>query len=189
MNCSMILNLIREAHPGALKGCLLADELPTSRITSKKPVMYIVNTLTSNAPIGAMGHFILFFIRKNDFVYFDSFNLHPRIHGKHIADFYNKQIKGRKLRTLNFRVQSLNSHVCGAHVVYCAMIIIKYSSLNTVFKHLKSFYSHTNFNQNDRRVVEYIYRLSADLPPCKVVFCSDIANYTACIKNICRTRS
>ena len=187
MNCSMIANLLDRSHPHILKGCMLADELPTRRISSKKGIMYIVNTLTSKSPVRAMGHFILFFIRNNDFVYYDSFNLHPRMHGKHVGHFYEKQIKGRSLRTLNYRVQANYSHVCGAHVVYFAMAIIKYKSLNLVFKHLKTFYSRTNYNRNDRKVVEFIYSLKHDLPPCDLVFCSDTINYAACLKQICKS--
>ena len=183
----MISKILSNSSPYIFRGCNLSDNLPKHRILPKTGEIFIVNTLSSNDPIGKMGHFIAFIITKNILLYFDSFNLHPSVYGKHIEYFYNTQLKGRKIRSLGYRVQDTFSHVCGAHVIFFVKSLIRSNTLKSLFNRLKSFYSRSKYNINDRKVVKYVYNLrGSNLPSCGAVFCDGTINYSKCVKHLCR---
>ena len=112
------------------------------------PSAYIINSDPSTRP---GRHWIaVFFDRRGNGQYFDSYGLPPKVLG--FTEFMNRNSK--KWIWNRKTLQGLYSAVCGQYCIYFVLLRCRGVSLRSVTSHFSS-----NFSENDRRIARFIRNL------------------------------
>ena len=126
------------------KGVYPKDLLPTVEY----PRSYVVNTDSSTAP---GEHWVaMFFNNQGSAEFFDSYSLHPIVHG--LTDFLDSQSSSWIYNSKT--LQSLISEVCGHYTKYCILFHLCGYSLSEILTHFSS-----NVSLNDKTVERFIQNL------------------------------
>ena len=88
---------------------------------------------------------LLYFCKKNEIVYFDSFGAEP------IPDEIKEFIGNRKIKANIFRVQANNSIMCG----YFCIEFIDFMLANEKLTDFTNMFSPYDFGKNDQIILSY----------------------------------
>ena len=88
---------------------------------------------------------LLYFVKKNEIVYFDSFGI------EHIPEGIKKFIDNRKIKANIYRVQANNSVMCG----YFCIGFIDFLLASKTLTDYTNLFSPYNFNKNDQIIFSY----------------------------------
>ena len=99
------------------------------------------------------GHFLLIFASPDGNFYLDSLDENPRTYGDKIYNFLSN-ITDRTYVKAPFRVQSVQSSVCGYYIFYWAKILTTrdVTDVNDLFRN----FDRTKYNANDTLVVRFV---------------------------------
>lgn len=151
-------------------GCYPANSMPMHRING----FMIINTSAKT-----YGHWLLFYrVDESTIIFFDSFGYHPNFYGGNISTYtreYNVKVINK------IQLQSSNSHVCGAFVLYIAYNIYCGRNIETI---LRRFSMDTM--RNDNLVENFIMRIGKSAYKCHANYCPVKMFNTMCrIKCLC----
>ena len=131
------------------KGCFAKDDLPKTRLNTKFPSAYVINTGLSTT----MGeHWVAVFCIDRKVFYFDSLGRTPFSDpyiSRFIQAFHPKNVIYNKCR-----IQGANTTVCGHYCVYFILHMCK----NQNFKKFVIKFKCKNYSQNDAMVCSIITR-------------------------------
>ena len=147
------------------KGVYINKNLPYNLI-GKKDYFFIVNTL--NKVSQSMGHWILFFIRDFELLFFDSFAMTPEYYDWEIYDFFEAYPYKKKI-VFNKPLQRDSSYTCGAYSITFAYYMTKGKTLY----YIKSLFSN-NKTKNDSYVVSFLYSLVGFQQNCSIELCPNV---------------
>ena len=133
------------------KGCFINNNVPIHLLNNLGDFFIIVNNITN---ISKMGHWILFFMKNRELLFFDSFGLHPNVYKGDILKFYCSY-SGRKRVITSYAIQNKFSLVCGVYVIYVGYMLSTDRTLCTIFSKFTC-----NTRKNDRIVVQFLYKIS-----------------------------
>ena len=88
---------------------------------------------------------LLYFVKKNEIVYFDSFGV------EHIPEEIKEFIGNRKIKANIFRVQANNSVMCG----YFCIGFIDFMLAGKTLIDYTALFSPYDFNKNDQIILPY----------------------------------
>ena len=165
MDSKQITNILskNKATQPYFIGCFINNNIPIQMLVNNAGDFFIiVNTITN---VAKMGHWILFFMRNRELLFFDSFGLHPEVYNGSIYKFYCAY-PGRKRIITNSALQNKFSLVCGAYVIYVAFMLSTNRSLCTTFSKFSS-----NTCKNDRFVVRFLYNVASIVLSCNDKIC------------------
>ena len=126
-----------------------------------------------------MGHWILFYIRDYNLLFFDSFALEPRFYGWDIEEFY-EMYPGCKSIMKNRPFQNEFSYVCAAYNIVISYLLSKNYSISRI----KSMFT-KNTRKNDSLVSNYMFSLVGVGLSCTQKFCPGIMFGSNC-RNYCQ---
>jgi len=110
----------------------------------------VVNTVSNNEQVG---HFLLIYLSPAANFFLDSFNENPRTYGDKIFNFL-LTVTDKNYVKAPFRVQSVQSSVCGYYILYWAKILAtkEVGDLHELFRN----FDHTKYHANDTLVVRFV---------------------------------
>ena len=88
---------------------------------------------------------MLYFVKKIEIVYFDSFGV------EHIPEEIKKLIGNRNIKANIFRVQAINSMMCG----YFCIGFIDFMLMGKILIDYTNLFSPYDFNKNDSIILSY----------------------------------
>lgn len=135
-------------------GVFCSDQLEGLDLKSRKPIAFIANTLTSDADVTLMGHWVSFYITHDKVVFFDSYGLDPRIYCRGFRKFVEKI--DLKWYAFKIQFQPLKSIKCGLYVLMFIHHISLHNLKGTVVFISKAF-SKLNKKKNDDLVTKYFF--------------------------------
>ena len=129
-----------------------------------------------------MGHWVFLGKQSGRLVYFDSFAIAPENYSDVFGDLSRRYKDKGLFLNISKRLQSSESLVCGAYVLWIASTFSSKGLCGTM--HAIATYFSRDKLTNDKKVLKYVYR-HFRLPDCRKVFCEGTANYLSCIKRYC----
>ena len=132
-------------------GCYLNNTAPIHEINTMNELCFIMNTISQPTK---MGHWILFYVKRNILYFFDSFGKHPDFYGGYISKIF-KFFCGEKILVIQKELQMETSIVCGG---YCILFALLMSKGHTIY-YINSMFSFNKFC-NDSIVKMFIYKVS-----------------------------
>ena len=127
------------------RGCFLNKNIP-SNIVNEGRGFIVVNSLKE---VGDIGHWVMIYTNQRKMYFFDSFGRPPDFYGGDISNIYNSY-PHEKSFVFQTPVQSFDSSVCGAYIIYFGYEMCRHS------KPLLIKNSFSRFKRdNDRKVVRY----------------------------------
>ena len=142
-------------------GVYTSDNFPTVAY-SKKPIMFIVNTLRSTSDINIVGHWIGIYIEYHPMkrvFFFDSFGIPPIMyHNTGFSQFINSY-RGKKMKIsyTKKQLQPDNSIKCGLYVLLFIHFTSHYG-INTFMNYSRDFFSKNSLAFNDKSVTRYYFK-------------------------------
>ena len=88
---------------------------------------------------------LLYFVQKNEIVYFDSFGV------EHIPEEVKKFIENKNIKANIFRIQANNSVMCG----YFCIGFIDFTLAGKTLTDYTSLFSPHDFDKNDQIILSY----------------------------------
>ena len=131
-------------------GVFSSNTLPEN---PKIPSLLVANTSPSGHP-GT--HWILFYLKKDKFIYFDSLAGNFENYSDHFTKFVCKNLKGRKFVANSERLQAYNSNVCGHYVIFCSYWLCRGWPLKKIVRRLASV---KKISARDSLVKEFVINL------------------------------
>ena len=155
------------------RGCFLNNNIPTNFI-NEGICFIVVNSLKK---VGDIGHWVMIYINQNNLYFFDSFGQMPAFYGGDITRIYDLYPHEKSV-IFERPVQSFDSSVCGAYVIYFGY---------EMCRHSKPFLVKNSFSrfkrENDRKVVRYVDDKIGLKEVCCKNFCPRYMYNMPCKKN------
>ncbi len=146
-----------------------------------KPCVFILNTLSGSK---TMGHWITVYLnfQSQTIGYYDSYNLHPKYNSA-VLHHFMQTCPHMKISTLNYRLQGLNSLVCG---IYCMFfcLLLSWHTLKRAMCIIHATFKKHQYHYNDKRITRMAYVIFRNMPHCMPTFCP--AGSRARCRNICK---
>lgn len=132
----------------------------------------------------AVGHWVTVYINYSDGVigYYDTFNLHPALS----SPSFHKKLQvypSLKLRTLCYRIQSINTLFCGLYCMYFCYLLSYNNNDNFFLRTVHRTFKKNHYYYNDKRMIRIAYE-KFHMPPCSKVFC-DVTAGVGCLSPYC----
>ena len=161
MNCIQISKMFR-GLASKLKfnfgGCVSIDSFCRIDINVKKTVVYCVNTLPSYST-AELGHWLVFTLKKNSVIFFDSYALPLTIYHKLFTRFLEKCKRNKKrVYNISIHVQDENSLICGLYALLSIKFLLIYGVKKFKIIFLKMFPRSSSKKNNDNIVLSYFYQ-------------------------------
>lgn len=132
-----------------------------------------------------IGHWVAVYINfaEKSIGYYDTYNLNLAITSPTLYSFIQR-FPCLKLTTLAYRIQSVNSLVCGAYAMYFTYLISHKNHLDKVWNILHRTFKRNTFISNDKIIIRLAYRLFT-IPHCSQLFCNGGPNTLDCMRHFC----
>lgn len=148
------------------------DNKSFNKIPGERNNYYIINTVARK---DTMGHWVSF-AYFNDILYFiDSFGRECDFYGGRISAFFN-EYNGKKKLVVTNQIQSKYSYVCGAYIIY----FLYYMCLNERPVKIFKRFSKINFIKNDKKVANFLYKLTNSTVTCDEYLCPKLTFFNKC---------
>ena len=157
---------IEKALKGRLGGRIIyagvyaADKIPFIPLRSK-PTIFISNTLSSDADIRIMGHWVCFYVEYSPIkriIFFDSYGLSPALYNKFFYDYItHTYYNDYSVYSYQLQLQPDTSIKCGLY----ATLFIHYTShygLEKFEKLIQQNFSLQKLSNNDQFVTKYFLK-------------------------------
>ena len=154
-------------------GCFHEKDL--LEIISREKGVFVCIVLVGGES-ASVGHWIGLYVNHyfNKIGYFDSYNLPPSSYSTILVRYINMK-KDYEVCSLNFRLQSNHSYVCGAYAMLF-VYLISHHNLNMVLSFFKKKFSRHSYFENDKLILRLCYSLFK-MPPCIKTFCLGETKY------------
>lgn len=136
-----------------------------------KPCMFILNTLNATNGSHIMGHWFTVYINYHTQTigYYDSYNLHPKFNSR-ILHHFMKTHPQMKIDTLPYRLQGLDSLVCGLYSMVLCFLLSRHP-LKRVMAIIRVTFKRHKYLYNDKKVTRIAYNIFKTMPECLETFC------------------
>ena len=169
---STVFNLNHHTYI-CFRGCFLNNNIP-KQIINEDRCFFVINSLMN---IGEIGHWVMMYINKKKLCFFDSFGHTPDFYGGDMSRIYDLYPYEKSV-IFERPVQSFDSSVCGAYVIYFGYEMCKYSNQFLVKNSFSRFK-----RENDKKVVRYVDDIIDMKEVCCRNFCPRYMYNINCKKN------
>ena len=149
----------RLGHKVHYIGVFTSDSLPHISFNSK-PIVYIVNSLSSKADIRRVGHWVAFYISfypEKKVIFYDSYGLPPEFYSPHFSKFIHNQYSSFSIYEFGIQLQPNSSHKCGLYVLQF-IHFVSHHGLDMFVNYYQNHFSQTRLNKNDVTTTQYYFK-------------------------------
>lgn len=133
-----------------------------------------------------VGHWVTIYInyRGGCIGYYDTFNLHPALSSPTLSRII-QGLPRLKLITLEYRLQSMKTLVCGIYSLLFVWLMSNNNNLSQVNRVIHRTFKKNKYLDNDKLIVRIGYA-KFDLPHCSKILCIGASKYMkGCMRRLC----